>query len=61
MEFFDFFKKIVTENTKKAQIRNLCEKNGRRYFNVKNNKNNNIILVQYTMVHYDHFSKQSHN
>ena len=45
--------KIATENIKKA----ICEKNGRRYFNLKNDKNRNIIVVQYKMVHYVHFSE----
>ena len=50
--------KIVTENTKKAQILNLWEKNDRRHFNLKNIKNKNIIVFQYAMVHYVHFYKQ---
>ena len=33
--------------------------NERWYFNMKHFKNKNIILVQYTMVHYVHFYKQS--
>ena len=50
---------IVTKNTKKTHIRNLWEKNDRWYFNLNNDKNKNIILVKYKMVHYVHFPKQS--
>ena len=46
MEFFDRLKKIVTENKNKVRIRNLWE-NGRRYFDLKNDKNNNVIVVEY--------------
>ena len=31
---------------------NAFRKNDRRYFNLKHNTNKNIIVVQYTMVHY---------
>ena len=32
--------------------------NDQFYFDLKHDKNKNIIVVQYTMVHYVHFSKQ---
>ena len=33
-------------------------KNDRIYFNMKDNKDKNIILVQISMVHFVHFSEQ---
>ena len=54
MEFLDCLKncdRIYKESTDSKFLR----KNYRRYFNLKNDKNKNIIVVQYTMVHYVHF------
>ena len=49
----------VLENTKKTQIWKFWEKNDKIYLNIKNSKNKNIIVVQYTMVNYVHFSEKS--
>ena len=57
MEFFDCLRKCG-EKYKESTYSKFVRKNDRRYINLKNNKDKNIIVVQYTMVHDEINSKQ---
>ena len=47
----------MTENTKTAWIRAFFKKLDRRYFNLTNEKNKNIIVVLYTLENFVNFSE----
>ena len=57
MEFFDCLR--ICDKNKLTTDSIFVRKNDRRYFNLKNDKNNDIIVLQYKMIHYVYFSKQS--
>ena len=58
MELFDCLKNC-DRKYKESTDSKFVRKFDRRYSNLKNEKNRNIIVVQYTMEHFVRFSEQS--
>ena len=51
MELFDCLRKLGQKIQGKHRFE-FYESNDIRYFNLKNDKNKNITVIQYTMVHF---------
>ena len=57
MEFFDCLK-ILWQKIQRKHIFKICEKKWQKTLQYERLKNKNIIVVQYTMVRFFHFSEK---